>query len=190
MSAFLRVPTGRVHLRPQPSAVPTVYYKNLEKSGIVSMPQQNLAIYTCKSGPRQGPIGLTGEDGADYNSWYDTIIAAASDEYSPISIGGPKFTYRCPYPLDLTDGYIRISLTEAPEGAAFIVDVHMNEVSMFESLIQIDEDAFTSVGSAVPNELSTLYIPDDAKLEIYVIQVGIIATGVGLKVAITGIKAP
>jgi len=36
-------------------------------------------------------------------------------------------TWRCPYPLDLTNGYIRISLIEDCVGDDFIVDVHMTD---------------------------------------------------------------
>ena len=179
------VSENTVFLRPQPSAAPVDYIREQAKAGMVMMASRNLAIYTCKEGANQGPQG---PPGVDQNSWFDTIIAAATDESSPISVGGPKTTFRCPYPLDLTNGYIRISLSEAPEGAAFIVDVKMNGVSMFSTQVQIDANQRTSVTSSVPAVLTTTYCPDDAEFTVFVTQVGTIATGIGLKVAITGIK--
>ena len=92
--------------------------------------------------------------------------------------------------MDLTLGYVRISLGTAPEGAAFIVDLHMNGVSMFDTKVQIDPGMETSVGSATPAVIkpSMLYVPDDAKYEVFVNQIGSTVAGAGLKIAITGIK--
>ena len=190
MSTFLRRTGPVVFLRPNPFSVRTVQRVDRVTGAFTSMPQQQLAIFTCKLGPNQGPKGDRGED---QNSWWDTIIAAAGDEINPISVGlKPKYTYRAPYPFDLTLGYARMSLTEAPIGADFIVDVHCNGVSIFApgKLLTIDDGMDTSVGSTSPYELAITYIPDDAKLEIIVTQVGIMNTGVGLKTAVTGIKAP
>lgn len=176
-----------VFLRPNPLANRTDYIRELEKSGMVVMPQQNLAIYTCKTGAKQGPAGPPGED---KNSWWDTIIDAASDEESPITVTVKrKATFRAPYPFDMTEGYVRASLGTAPEGAAFIVDILMNGVSMFITPIHIDAGTETSVGSATPSVLAIDYIPDDAKFEVFVLQIGSTVAGAGLKVAISGIKA-
>jgi hypothetical protein len=158
-----------------------------------------VGIYTSRTNPNtgpQGPQGIPGADGADgidgidQNSWYDTIIDAATDETTPISASAVtrKSTFRCPYPLDLTTGYIRASVGTAPTGAPIIIDVKMNGVSMFSTPIYIDAGTETSVGSATPAVLSTLYCPDDAKFEIFVTQTGSIIAGAGVKVAITGIK--
>ena len=175
-----------VFLRPQPAATPIDYIRQQAKAGLVVMPMRQLAIYTCKSGANQGPPGPPGED---RNSWYDTIIDAASDEESPIAVTAKrKSTFRNPYPMDLSTGYVRASLGTAPEGADFIVDIHMNGVSMFSTLIHIDAGMETSVGSATPAVLAVTYIPDDAKYEVFVTQIGTTVAGAGLKVAITGIK--
>jgi len=117
----------------------------------------------------------------------DTIIASASDEFTPIVIGGPKTTFRSPYPMSIV--YVRISLTTAPTGAAFIVDVTMNGTSLFSTLLQIDANMKSSVGSAIPAVLSTTLIPDDAEYLVYVTQIGSSVAGSGLKVAVTGRKA-
>ncbi len=179
-----------VFLRPQPAAIPTDYHRVVGKIGLLVMPQRNLAIYTCKAGPNQGPQGEQGNPGVDQNSWYDCIIAAATDEYTPIPVSGalPKTTYRCPYALDLTSGYVRMSLTTAPTGAKFIVDVLMNGTTLFSTLISIDIDEKTSVTAVVPAVLSTTYIPDDAEFQVFVTQNGSVIAGTGLKATVTGIK--
>ena len=178
-----------VYLRPNPKNRPSKYYAGLDNSGLITSEKNSIAIWTSRTTPNIGPPGPKGEDGIDKNSWFDTIIAAASDETSPMhSSVYKKTTFRCPYPLDLTDGYIRASLTQAPVGADFVIDIHMNGVTMFTTPIHIDENMRTSVGSATPAVLSTLYCPDDAEFEVYVIQVGSIVAGAGLKVAVTGIK--
>jgi hypothetical protein len=124
------------------------------------------------------------------NSKYDTIIASASDMWTPISIGGPRAAWRAPYALDLTTGYVRISLTTAPTGAAFIVRLTMNGNNLFTTNVQCDDGQRTSVTSATPAVIDPQYysIPDDAEFLAYVEQVGSTIAGTGLKVAVTGIK--
>lgn len=180
-----------VFLRPQPAATPVAYQKVLEKSGLVVMPQTKLAIYTCKSGPVQGVTGATGSQGpagVDQNSWYDTIIASAGDEFNPLTVGADKVTFRAPYALDLTTGYIRASVSTAPEGADLIIDVKMNGVTVFSTPLTIDAGERTSVTAIVPAVLSTTDIPDDAEFTVDITQVGSVTAGIGLKVAVTGIK--
>ena len=178
-----------IYLRPTPSSKPVGYAETIEKAGLVVSGKHSIALYTCKAGAKQGPQGEPGNDGVDQNSWYDTIIDAASDEFSPITATVlRKSSFRCPYPLDLTLGYIRASLGTAPEGGAFIVDIHMNGVTMFSTPIYIDANTKTSVGSATPAILNVLYCPDDAEFEVFVNQIGTTVAGAGLKVAITGIK--
>jgi len=177
-----------IYLRPTPSSRPVKYTETIEKAGLVVSEKHSIALYTCKSGARQGPVGPPGEDGEDQNSWYDCIIAAVTDNSSPIAVGRLVETWRAPYALDLTLGYIRCSLIDAPTGADFIVDVHMNGATLFSTFLHVDAGTKTTVGSATPAVLSVLYIPDDAEFEVYVTQIGTIIAGVGLKVSITGIK--
>jgi hypothetical protein len=175
-----------IYLVPAPKSRPIRYLEGIEEAGLMLDAKHAIAMYTSRSVPNVGPQGPPGED---LNSWYDTIIASASDEITPITVGGPKTTFRSPYPMDLATGYIRISLTTAPTGAAFIVDVTMNGTSMFSTPIQIDIGMKTSVGSAIPAVLAITTIPDDAEYLVYVTQVGSTFAGTGLKVAVTGIKA-
>lgn len=187
-----------VFLRPQLAATPVDYIKSLEKAGLVVMPQRYLAIYTFSKGA--GPAGVDGTDGIDGAQGiqgiqgepylHDTIIAAASDEYSDLevdlSIAATHF--RAPFPLEIE--YIRISLSGAPTGADVIVDVKMNGTSLFSTYLHIDPSDTTSVGSATPAVLSTTTVPDDAEFTVFIRQIGSGDAGTGLKVAITGTKVP
>ena len=183
-----RLTPSRVYLRPQPAGAPVDYIRDQEKGGMITLPMRNLAIYTASKGANQGPQGIQGVPGGDQNSWFDTIIASVSDEGSPLVTGGPKTHFRAPYPLNLTQGYIRCSVGLAPTGGPLIIDIHMDGVTMFSTPIQIDVGTKTSVGSAAPAVLTTLVVPDDAEFTVHIIQVGSIIAGTGLKVAVTGIK--
>jgi len=174
-----------VYLRPAPKSRPVRYLEGIEQAGIILDAKHAIAMYTSRAVPNVGPQGPPGED----NSKFDTIIASASDEFTPISTGGPKTTFRAPYPLDMTETYVRISLTTAPVGADFIVDLHVNGVSIFATQVRIDTGQKTSVTSAVPAVLAFTAIPDDAEFLVYVTQVGSTVAGTGLKVAVTGMKA-
>lgn len=178
-----------VFLRPGTKSRPVQMMDTLEKAGLLIDGKYAIAMYTSRPGLAEGPAGPPGED---LNSKYDTIIASCSDEVTPISLGGPKTTFRAPYAMDLavvgSEGYIRASLTTAPVGAAFIIDVTMNGLTLFSQQIVIDDGTKTSVGSAIPAVLSVTSIPDDAEFLVYVTQVGSTYAGAGLKVAVTGIK--
>lgn len=176
-----------VYMRPSPKTRPIHYTDQIENAGMILDGKHSIAMYTSKAGVNQGPIGPPGED---KNSWFDTIIASASDEFTPITVGGPKTTFRAPYPLDLTEGYVRISLTQAPVGSAFVVSLTVNGNNLFTTNVQIDDGHKTSVTSAVSGIIdpARLYIPDDAEFLVYVTAIGSTFAGSGLKVAVTGIK--
>ena len=178
-----------VFLRPGTKSRPVQMMDTLEKAGLLIDGKYAIAMYTSRPGLSEGPQGRHGED---VNSKYDTIIACASDEVTPLTPGGPKTTFRAPYAMDLgvvdSEGYIRISLTTANTGADLIVDVTMNGVSMFATQVRIHAGQRTSVTSATPAVLAITDIPDDAEFLIYITQVGSTFAGAGLKVALTGVK--
>jgi hypothetical protein len=177
-----------VYLRPAPATRPVLTTEQIEQAGMVVDQAHAIAMYTSRSVPNVGPQGPPGHG-------FDTIIASCSDELTPITLGGPKTTFRCPYPLDMTNGFVRASLTTAPTGASMIVDVHMNGTTMFSTPISIDAGSRTSVGSTPQSVISIPLvgglpiIPDDAEFLVYVNQVGSTFAGSGLKVAVTGEKA-
>jgi len=174
-----------IYLRPSPKSRPVRYIEGIEESGIMLDAKHAIAMYTSRAIPNVGPQGPPGDNA---NSLFDTIIASASDEFTPISTGGPKTTFRAPYALELATGYVRISLTNAPIGSDFIVDITVNGASLFTTQIRIDAGQKTSVGSATPEVYAFTAIPDDAEFLVFVTQVGSTTAGTGLKVAVTGIK--
>jgi len=191
-----------VFLRPAPANKPVKYLESIELSGLVVNPQNSLAIYTSKASQNIGATGATGAtgaagtngtngtDGVDFYSLDDTIIASCSDELTAITADAVvhKTEFRAPYAMDLAAGYIRANLRTAPTGAIFTVDVHMNGLTMFSTLLTIDIGEKTSVTAATPAVLSVTDVPDDALFEVFVTQVGSGTAGTGLKIAVTGVK--
>jgi hypothetical protein len=126
------------------------------------------------------------------NQIFDTIIASCSDEFTELTTGAPRdfTTFRCPYPLNMLNGYVRASLTVAPTGSSMIIDIHMNGVSMFSTPIYIDAGELTSVTAAIQSvvDIPDMVIPDDAEFLPYITQIGSTFGGSGLKIAVSGIK--
>lgn len=175
-----------IYLRPLPDtrSRPVSYEKAIAQQGIILDQKHAIAMYTSRAGMAVGPPGPMPDV-------YDTIIASCSDENTPISTGGPKTTFRAPYAFDMTNGYVRASLTTACTGAAMIIDIHMNGTSIFSgNKLVIDDSSRTSVGSlTTPGyNFPGNAIPDDAEFLVYVDQVGSTVAGTGLKVALTGLK--
>jgi len=170
-----------VYLRAHSKTRPVRTIESIEQSGLILDQAHAIAMFTSRSVPNVGPRGPAGHG-------FDTIIASASDEFTPISLGGPKTTFRCPYPLDMTNGYVRASLTTAPDGADMIIDVLMNGVTMFTTPMRIEDGSKTTVGAAIQSVLNLASIPDDAEFLVYVTQAGSTFAGAGLKVAVTGEK--
>ena len=173
-----------VYLRPNPGARPIKYEQGIGLQGVMLDRKHSIAMYTSRAGMAVGPTGPTGQT----PDVYDTIIASCSDEVTPLTIGGPKTTFRAPYAFDMTTGYVRASLTTAGNAEDVIIDIYMNGVSMFSTLIHIEPGARTSVGAGTQSVISIAgdLIPDDAEFTVYVTQSGNVATG--LKVALTGLK--
>jgi hypothetical protein len=174
-----------IYLRQTPQTVPTKYEDHVRIRGYVVSQKHALAIITQGTGGR-GPTGNPGQDGEPY--LWDTCIASASAEYTPLEVNlvEPATHFRAPFPI--TAQYVRVSLSIAPTGSPVLVDVHMNGVTMFSTMIQIDIGMKTSVGSAIPSVLSIVNIPDDAEFTVFIVQKGLTISGSGVKVAVTGKK--
>jgi hypothetical protein len=123
---------------------------------------------------------------------FDTIICSASDQVTELTVDlvNPHNTFRASYALDMTNGYIRINVNQAPTGAKLIVDIHMNGTTMFSTLMSIDIGKKTSVTAAIQSVLDITYVPDDAEFEIFCTQAGSTFAGTGLKTGVTGVKVP
>jgi len=176
---------NKVFMRPDGPTRPIRYVESIEKAGIITDLKHGIAMFTSRSVPNVGPKG----DPGDPAHGFDTIIASASDEVTPLTTGGPKTTFRSPYPLDMTNGFVRASLTTAGVGVDLIVDLWMNGSSMFSTPIHIEAGSRTSVGAATQSVINIpgLLVPDDAEFLVYINQIGSFA-GTGLKVAVTGEK--
>jgi hypothetical protein len=186
-----------VYLRPKEGSRPVRYEISSAMQGMVLDRKHSIAMYTSRAGMAVGPAGPAGPQGpaGEPSAGLDTVIASCSDETTPITVGNSKTTFRSPYPLDMTNGYVRASLTIAPTGSSMIIDITMNGSSMFSTPIYIDAGSKTSVGSTpqsvvnIPLVGGIMIIPDDAEFIVNVTQVGSTLAGTGLKVAVTGKKA-
>lgn len=179
-----------LQLRPSIQVAEVQYMREPEEVGLLVDRSNQIALLTSRSVPAVGPQG---PPGVDQNSWFDTIIASASDEFTPIVAGATaKTTFRAPYPLSFDtpgyEGYIRCSLTNAPTGGPMHIRVTANGVNCTTVPIQIDAGSKTSVGSVVAAPMAIANVPDDAEFLVYVDLVGTEFAGSGLKVAVTGIK--
>lgn len=122
-----------------------------------------------------------------YGPTVQAIIAAASDETTPLTIGAAKVTFRVPFQFTLTG--IRASVTVAPVGAAITVDVLQGGVSILSTPITIDAGTLTSVAAAVQPVIATPVLLDDAQMTVDVTQIGVAVAGAGLKVSLIGSKS-
>lgn len=196
-----------VTLRPAPSTRPVRTVDAIEEAGLVLDQAHSIAMYTSRATPNvgpqgptgptgptgpqgeQGPAGADGVDGQDANV-FDTIIASCSDELTPLSVDAvnPKTTFRAPYPFNTANGYVRISVTQAPVGSVLTVQLKMNDTTV--CTLGIDSTSKTSVGGSNPGTLSVAgdSIPDDAEFTVFVTAVGSTFPGSGLKIALTAEK--
>lgn len=122
-----------------------------------------------------------------YGPTTQAIIAACSDETTPLTIGAAKITFRMPFKFTLTG--IRASVTTAPTGAAITVDVKQGGVSILSTPISIDAGTLTSLAAAVQPVILTSVLLDDAQMTVDITQVGAGVAGSGLKVSLIGQKA-
>lgn len=111
------------------------------------------------------------------------IGAACSDEVTAITTG-TKIKFRVPYQFVLTA--VRASLNVAQTaGSLFTVDVKLNGVSIFSTLLTFDNSENTTTTAATPAVLSTSTLTDAAEITIDVTQVGT-GSPTGLKVYLIG----
>ena len=112
-----------------------------------------------------------------------SFITACSDETTDLTTG-TKSTWRMPYAF--TVSAVRASLTTAPTGAIFVVDINQNGVSILSTKLTIDISETTSVTAATPPVILTSALTDDSIITIDVDTIGSTNSGQGLKVTILG----
>lgn len=107
---------------------------------------------------------------------------ACSDLTSDLAIDPEAAYFRIQQPLIVSD--VRASVLEASATGPVEIDIHVNGVSMFSTLLTIDQGETTSTTAAVPAVISTTALPDDALIVVKITAPGVSARG--LIVAIQG----
>lgn len=111
---------------------------------------------------------------------YSPIGFAVSDETTALSTGTSLITFRMPYEKQVS--MVRATLTtEQTSGTKFTVDILQNGVSIFSTLLTIDNGEKTSTTAVIQSILSTTTLLDDAEITVDINQVGD-GTATGLKV--------
>ncbi len=115
------------------------------------------------------------------------FCVAASDEFTPLSVGTAKTTWRMPFGFSLTG--VRASLTSAQtSGDLLTVNMKRNGASVFTTKITFDNGERTTTTAATPAVLtsSPLVLAADDEMTIDVDQVGSGADATGLKLYLLG----
>lgn len=115
--------------------------------------------------------------------WTRIYQYAVTDEVFPLIVKTGAITFRSPG-IELTD--IRASTTIAGTGAKVTVDVKLGGVSIFSTLLTIDDGSKTSVGATIPAVLSTTTLTNNGEVTIDITVVGSTVAGTGLKVDFIG----
>tara|TARA_R100000963_G_scaffold17519_2_gene12249 strand:- start:1038 stop:1460 length:423 start_codon:yes stop_codon:yes gene_type:complete len=116
-----------------------------------------------------------------------SIIVAASDETTAITTGTAKTTWRMPYPFQILS--VKASLTTAGgTSGTTTIDVNDDTVSIFSTLLTIDQGELSSVTAAIPYVLAaTGYtILPDSSMTIDVDAISGGGSETGLKVELIG----
>ena len=133
--------------------------------------------------------GTTGQvlkksSGTDYDTAWggadDIYVISCSDETTALTTGTGKVTFRMPSAGTLTA--VKATLTTAPVGSAFIVDINEAGTSVLSTKLSIDDGEKTSTTAATSAVISDSALADDAEITIDIDQVGSGTAGAGLKV--------
>lgn len=114
----------------------------------------------------------------------ESFIIPLGDETTDHTVATGVFTFRMPYAFTLTDA--RLSCNTAATGAAFTVDANEGGVSIFSTLLTIDDGETTSTTAAVPYVLSDTTLADDAEISVDVDVIGSTVAGAGCKLTLIG----
>lgn len=105
-----------------------------------------------------------------------------SDESTAITVG-TRITLPMPFGISLTS--IRAYLVTAQtSGSTFTIDIRKSGVSIFSTLLTIDNSEQTNQNAAVPYVLSTTTLEDRAEISIIITQAG--TSPIGLKIYFYG----
>lgn len=111
------------------------------------------------------------------------MTIAMGDETSVATVG-IKDTFRMGRAFTLTG--VKASLNVAQgAGALFTIDILVNGVSILSTKLTFTNGAETTVGAVTPPVISTPLIPDDAKVQLSITQIGD-STAIGPKLTLIG----
>lgn len=119
------------------------------------------------------------------NTNKDVFIISCSNETVAITAGTAKATWRMPFGYSTIDK-VKASLTTASSSGPVTVDVNCNGVSIFSTVLTIDEGEKTSFTAAVQPVISATMFNEDDEITVDIDAAGTGATG--LKVYIIGTK--
>ena len=208
IDALLQTPVISMTLTAAPAspANGALYIMASAWAGVTGAAAGKLALYRTGSGwivitPKEGwkfecaADEITYRyDGASWLPWaaggssaQQSIIAACSDELTPITAGAGKLSFRVPYAFNLTG--VRASLrTAQTSGSVFTVDINADGTSILSTELTVDNGEKTSSTADVPAVISAAALADDAEITVDVDQVGD-GTAAGLKVYLIGSPA-
>ena len=115
------------------------------------------------------------------------IIAACSDETTALTVSTDRVTFRLPHAMTLTG--VRSSLTTAPTGSTFIVDIFENGTSVLGTKLSIDAGEKTSTTASSAATITDSNLADDSEITVDITQIGSTIAGAGLKVTLIGTRA-
>ncbi|MGA1858816.1 hypothetical protein VH569_22735 [Azospirillum sp. 11R-A] len=131
-----------------------------------------------------GSTGTAADAGHVHQRQLESIIAAAGDETTAITVGTGKVTFRMPYAFTLTA--VRASLVTAQtSGSLLTIDVKESGTTIFSTKPTFNNGSKTTVGATTPAVISDTALADDAEMTIDVSQIGD-GTAKGLKVTLIG----
>lgn len=143
--------------------------------------------YTFNTGGITIPVAPTAPTHAATKGYVDnkkeSLVVALGSE-SAVATTGVKITFRAPYALTLTD--VKASLNVAQTaGALFTIDVTVNGVSIFSTLLTFNNGSKTTVGATTPAVIANANVPADAEIIINITQIGD-GTAIGPKLTLIG----
>lgn len=150
---------------------------NARLDSAVSLLGQEIALATEVTGVLPKANGGTGDTGIP-----DAIIIACGDESTPATAGNGKVTFRMPYAATLVG--VRLALTIAPTGQAFVVDVNEAGASVLSTKLSVDATEKASATAATPAVISDSALAEDAEITVDFDQVGSTEAGSGAKVTL------
>jgi len=143
-------------------------------------------VELATDGETSAGVVVQGNDNRLADAEKVTFVIACSDESTSATTGTAKVTFRAPFAFTLTG--VRASVTTAPTGSTFVIDVNEAGTSVLSTEISIDATETTSTTAATAAVISDSSIADDAAITIDFDQVGATIAGAGIKVTLLGTR--